>query len=172
MNRNSGLKTPVAVLVSLCAIFGAFLAWSATQLPDQVATHFGLSGYADKWSTRESAIILMACLGLLLPLVPAVMSFALRYLPVDFINIPHREYWLAPERREATYGFFSRYLLWLSCLLVCFVMGMHWLTIQAHHQFPVRLPPGAFVAILAGFLVAVAMWAVRLIRHFRFPRHS
>jgi len=164
------MKAPVAVLVSLCAVFAAFLAWSATQLPDHVATHFGLGGYADKWSTRESALYLMGCLGLLLPLVPAAMSVVLRFLPVDFINIPHREYWLAPARREATYAFFSRYLLWLSCMLLCFVMGMHWLTIQAHHRFPVRLPPGAFIGILAAFLVAVSLWAVVLIHHFRFPR--
>ena len=163
-------KAPVVVLVSLCAIFAAFLAWSSTQLPNQVATHFGLRGYADTWSSRESALYLMASLGLLLPLVPAVMSLVLRFLPVDFINIPHREYWLAPERRQATYAFFSRYLLWMSCLLVCFVMGMHWLSIQTHHRFPVRLPPGAFIGILAAFLVAVSFWAVGLIRHFRFPR--
>ncbi len=164
------MKAPAAVLASLCIIFAALLVWSATQLPDNVATHFGLHGYADKWSTRESALYLMGCLGLLLPLIPAAMSLVLRFLPVDFINIPHREYWLAPERREATYAFFSRYLLWLSCLLVCFGMGMQWLTIQAHHRFPVRLPPGALIGVLAAFLAAVCLWAAGLIRHFRLPR--
>jgi hypothetical protein len=103
-----------------------------------VATHFGLGGYADKWSTLESALYLMGWLGLLLPLLPAALSFALRYVPVDLINIPN----------------------------------MQWLSIQAHQRFPVRLPPGAFITILAGFLVAVAMWAVGLIRRFRFPRST
>jgi serine/threonine-protein kinase len=159
----------VVLLVGLCVVFLAFIAWSATQLPEQVSTYFGLGGHADQLSSRSHALFLMGGLGLLLPLMPAAMSLALRFVPNDFINIPNREYWLAPERREATYRFFSRQLLWLSYLFVCFFVGMHWLTLQAHRDFSICPPSGAFVATVGVLLMALGVWWATFMCHFRLP---
>jgi uncharacterized membrane protein len=157
---------PAIILSLLCLGFLGFLAWSTPQLPERVATHFGLNGTPNGWMTRSSAIVFMGGFGLGLPLFMVVLSWAARFLPVSTFNIPNREYWLAPERRDATYAFFSRYLLWLACLVVCFMAGLHWLTIQANNSNPVRMPNDLFLTILGGFLVGMAVWIVNFLRHF------
>src|SRR2546427_7634657 len=43
------------------------------------------------------------------------LGYVVRFLPVNSINIPNRNYWLAPERRVVTFDFLFRHLLWLAC---------------------------------------------------------
>lgn len=109
----------------------------------------------------------MGGFGLGLPLLFLTISLFLRFVPVNLVNIPHRDYWLAPERRDATYAFMSRQLLWLSCMLVCFIAAMHWLTVLANNSMPVRMPTNEFLMALGGFLVAMTVWIFALLRHFR-----
>lgn len=105
--------------------------------------------------------------GLGLPLLIAAISFVVRFMPVSSINLPNREYWLAPERRDATYAFFSRQLLWLACLLVCFMAGLNWLTIQANTSTPVRMPTQLFLTFLGAYLASMAVWIVNFLRRFK-----
>lgn len=77
-------------------------AWYWPQLPDRVATHFGIDGQPNDWMSRTSSTLMLCGIQLGLPLFLAgVMSLANR-LPDSMINIPHREYWLHPDRRAAT----------------------------------------------------------------------
>lgn len=50
----------------------------------------------------------------------ALASFLPR-LPDRFINLPHREYWLAPKRRPETLGWLSGMLLCLGAVLQLFL---------------------------------------------------
>jgi serine/threonine-protein kinase len=161
---------PAILLVLLCLVFLGSLFWSAQQLPERVATHFGFNGYPDRWSTRSSAIALMGGFGLGLPLLMVAFAFAVRFIPDNLFNMPNREYWLAPERRQATFAFFSRQMVWLACLLVCFMAGLNWLTIQANISTPVRMPTGLLFWILGGFLAALAIWIVTFLNRFRLPK--
>ncbi len=100
--------TPAIVLVVLCLAFLGFLSWTSQQLPERVATHFGLHGEPNGWMQKPSAVMVMGGFGLGLPLLTVVLSFLVRFVPADLVNLPHREYWLAPERRDATYAFIAR----------------------------------------------------------------
>ena len=57
---------------------------------------------------------------------------AVGYVPVSFINLPHRDYWLAPERRRATSAVMLRFGLWLACLMVLFFTALYGLVVQAN----------------------------------------
>jgi hypothetical protein len=160
---------PLVVLAILCLAYSAFLSWSAGQLPDPVAMHFGFGGQPDRWTTRSFAVGLMRGFGLGLPLLMVVVAVAIRFLPAGSINMPNREYWLAPERRGATYDLIAGQLLWLACLQVAFLAGLQWLTITANNSNPVRLPTQLFLTLLGAFLACVAVWIVTFVRRFRRP---
>ena len=46
-------------------------------------------------------------------------------LPSWMINLPHRDYWLAPERRYETFQWLRWFLLWVSCLETAFLTAIH-----------------------------------------------
>ena len=160
------LRTPAIVLAALCLSFLVYLAWSAPLLPEQVATHFGSGGQPNGWMSRSMHLLFMGALGVGLPLVSAVLALVVRLVPARFINVPHREYWLSPERQSQTCTYISRQLLWLACLEVVFFAGMQFLIVEANRTAPVQLPIGRFLPMVGGFLVAVAVWVIVLIRHF------
>ncbi|MHC1768468.1 MAG: DUF1648 domain-containing protein [Verrucomicrobiia bacterium] len=85
------LLSPAILLCVLSLAFIALLDWSNRQLPERVATHFAFNGQPDRWSTRSSAVTLMAGFGLALPLLMVGFAFMSRFLPESSINIPNRE---------------------------------------------------------------------------------
>lgn len=158
---------PTIILVVLCLVFLGFVSWTSQQLPERVATHFGFQGRPNGWMPKHAAVMMMGGFGLGLPLLFVALSFLIRFVPPELVNMPHREYWLAPERRHETYAFISRQLLWLSCMLVCFMAAMNWVTVEANNSTPVRMPNQQFLLILGTFLVAVAFWIIHFVRRFR-----
>ncbi|MFZ9682649.1 MAG: DUF1648 domain-containing protein [Cephaloticoccus sp.] len=78
-------------------------AWHYAHLPAQVATHFNLEGQADGWSSRQAHVALQAGLALGLGLLFGNLGRILRRLPDSLINLPNRDYWIAPAQRAATF---------------------------------------------------------------------
>lgn len=89
--------TFILLLTVLCAVGQA--GWHYTRLPERVATHFNLQGEANGWSSRQTHFFLQAGLAAGLGLLFGSMRRILEKVPDSLINIPHRDYWLAPERR-------------------------------------------------------------------------
>jgi uncharacterized membrane protein len=160
------LQIPALMLTALCAAFLLFLAYSAPLLPERMASHFGGSGQANGWMNRDTDLCILGTVGVGMPLLFFILGLVIRLVPDQFINLPHREYWLSPEQRAATSEFISRQMLWMGCLMILFLAGIHYLTILANRLTPARLPMDLFLALLGGFLAAVAGWVIHLIRHF------
>src|SRR5207237_1170658 len=115
------LRAPIIILGLLYFGLPVSLAYSAGELPERVATHFDASGQPNGWMSRHGHIIFIMLLGLALPLLVAGSFFCLRFFPGRGINLPHREYWLAPERRAGTFSYLLRHGLWFDCLWVWFM---------------------------------------------------
>lgn len=140
------------------------------RLPEQIASHFGAHGVPNGWMTRDGYRLFMLALAFGLPLV-VVVSMAV--LPRRFsmgVNIPHREFWLAPARRETTLRYLEAHAYWLGSLLVVFIIAIHWLLFVANATQPPNLPLPPFVLLMVSFLVGLGIWAVTLLRHFRHQR--
>ena len=161
--------SPLWILFLLWVLFGALLAATYTQWPAQVATHFNLQGKPDAWMDSIWNIVAYAGLGIGLPLMMYGIFSLTSLFPTSCINIPQREYWLAPERRAATFRELRRQSLWLGCLMVLFVAGLYVLTLDANQGNPPQLSLVATMALLAGFLLGVAIWVALLFRRFWKP---
>jgi serine/threonine-protein kinase len=101
-----------------------------------------------------------------LALVPGLVSL----VPPRFVNLPNRDYWLAPEQVTETFTFLRKHGIYLSGLLAAFLCFIHWLVVAANKLQPPRFSASLFVTGLALFLFAVAVWVGVLFVHFRRPK--
>lgn len=163
------LRIPAILLALLYACFLGYWAFSGSQLPERVATHFNGSGQPNGWMSRSANQIFMLVFGFAFPLFIVLLCYATRFLPSGLVNIPHREYWLAPERRQATSGYLVRHSFWFACLAVGFVLGMQCSIVLANRQTPPHLSTALLLAVVGPFLAGTAVWVVVLFRHFRHP---
>lgn len=99
MERN---LVPFLVLVLLCAGYLIFVAGSASLLPEPVAMHFNAGGQADHWISRSHTVVFWETLGVGVPVFFIVSALLTGLIPARFVNLPHREHWLAPERKTQT----------------------------------------------------------------------
>ncbi len=160
-------RNPTIVLLLLYACFLSVWASSGSHLPERIATHFNGSGEPNGWMSRSQNQRFMLIFGLLFPLFVVALCFATRFVPTSLINIPHRDYWLTPERRPETFNYLFRHSLWFACLAVGFVTGIQYLTVQANLQTPPHLSTSGIFGLAGCFLAGTAIWIVILFRHFK-----
>lgn len=148
----------------------AFVLGTSSALPEHVASHFGPGGLADGWMTRRGyRLFMLAFVLAFAPFIVAMVGVLPRLVP-RAVNLPHRDYWLAPERREATLGFLAGHACGFGVLIEALFAGVHLLLLVANQASPPRLPTAPFLALLAAFAVVLGIWMVVLFRRFRVPR--
>lgn len=159
---------PIA-LPALLIVLATFVWRSAFDLPDVVASQFGSGGAAIRFMARDTYVALM--LGLVVG-VPLLMTLLLRAMAGSDgtpLNLPHRDYWLAPERRDGTRAFIRRYGQWSAAGSALFLSYVHWLVVQANQRQPPTLATAAMVGGVGVLLALVAMGLVVFYRCFRRP---
>ena len=160
-------RIPAVLLLLGYAVFFScvFVTWS--KLPLQVASHFDAKGLPDGWMPRSVFLKFMSIFGFLFPLFIVGINFILRYLPRSAFNMPNRDYWMAPERRQQTFRFFLVHSLWLAFFAILFLAFVYFLTVQANLVKPVRLLLRPLMVSTGAFLLGLIWWAVTLVGHFR-----
>jgi uncharacterized membrane protein len=160
------LNKPTFILVILYLSFFSYLAFSASYLPNCVATHFNDSGQPNGWMSKNAYLLFMAVFSFVLPLFLVGTSFTLRFFPDKYFNIPHRDYWLATERRTETFSYFLSHSLWFACIALCFISGIHFSIIQANSMTPAHLSTPMVIGLIGCFVAALVVWIVSMILHF------
>ena len=158
--------SPLWILILLWILYGAMIVVTYDHWPPRVATHFDLQGNPNGWMSRNANVVVFAVLGVALPICMYGIFSLARFIPVRFVNLPRREYWLAPERLDATLRELRRQALWLGCLVVLFIAGLYVVTLLANQQNPAQLDSSLVLALLGGFLLGLAIWVVFLLRRF------
>jgi uncharacterized membrane protein len=142
--------------------------WVA-RLPERVATHFGVDGAPNGWMSRDDATTFYLAVVIGLNLLFFLISVSLGALPSSMVNIPNREYWLAPERRDETVRRMSVRLAIFVLALSAFVIVVFHMTFQASTEAHPSLTIGPAVGV---FLAFVAAWVASLVVGFRKPARS
>lgn len=160
---------PAGLLAVLITGYLAFVFGSTSLLPERVASHFGANGEANGWMSRSGYLWFVAGMGAGLPLFIIVLGFLSKFFPISMVNVPHKEFWLAPSRRETSQAYLFDRSLWLGCLMVGFFAAIHYMTVVANRSVPARLPSQVFFVVLGVFLVCIGLWTIGLYRRFRKP---
>ena len=149
------------------ACAAGFVWFSSRRLPLLVASHFGAAGIPNGFMTRASYTAFMLAFVIGLPVVLVlVSSYALKNAGAR-LNLPNRDYWLAPERAGVTVAFIRAGILWIGVLLITFLGYVHWLVVLANEIQPPQLSQPWFIGGLVGFFVVLLMALGRFRRRFR-----
>jgi serine/threonine-protein kinase len=151
----------------LLACAAGFICFTGLELPEQVASHFDAAGAANGHMPRSAYLVIMLVVGIGLPALATGISWITLDRPNARINLPNRDFWLAPERRAATISRLRGGILRFSAMLVTFLCYAHFLVVRANLAQPARLAQDWFVGGLVVFLVAMAGYSLAFIRRFR-----
>ena len=160
-------RLPRLLYIFLILVCLLMMAYYYPQMPQRMASHFAADGSVNGWQSRDAFFVLMllvtstsAIVGFLAPRQIAARSNAR-------INLPHRDYWLAPERREQTMRFISATMAWFACGILFVLISGTFLALQANLAPDHRFNSEAMLFVLGGFLLGLLGLLVRLVRHFR-----
>lgn len=157
---------PLAVALFGYAAFLVGMAATYARLPERIASHFGANGVANGWMSRDGYVWFMVGIVTLVSVTMLAAFGSIRYLPSALVNIPRREYWLAPERRDDTARTLMRSGLLMVGLNSLFFLAIHLLVVAANESQPPRLS-NAVWAMLAAFLATTGVITLRLIWRFK-----
>ena len=162
-----GRVTPLAISFAFVCLQVARLALSFERLPERMATHYNLAGQADGYQTRSgfawSSALISLALFTLFAAAPALMARA----PDRLVNLPNKDYWLAPERRAETLARLGVLVQWLGCATIALLVGVFELIVRANlarsqlgYQLWILLP---------AYHLFILFWAVAYLRGLRRP---
>ncbi len=115
-----------ALLATTALVLGT-LGINYDALPERVASDFSTAGNVTGHSSKVAFAIGITGIAVFDFLVFAGIGFLIRRLPLSLINVPHREYWLSPERREATLATGTNQMLWFGAATQLFMAGITWI---------------------------------------------
>jgi len=145
----------------------AFVLLTSLSLPVVVASHFDAAGTANGFMPRAFYVRFMLAFNVVLPLVVVYLPNLALCNPRARINLPHREYWLAPDRRAETVAYLCAHSFRMGSGLVIFLAYVHWLVVRANGQFPPGLSSSWFLGGLGVFVACAIIWLALLFARFR-----
>lgn len=159
-------RLPKLIFVVLVLYAAVHFASEYPQLPAVVASHFNERGAPNGYQTKQSffGVLIIVCV------VVAVIGFAIpkiiSVLPLQMINLPNKNYWLAPERAAETMEFLESIFAWFACAFFLFNILVFDYAIQINLHLGNPPNPDRFWYTLAGFLVFGVAWTMRMLAKF------
>lgn len=156
--------TAIAVFVLLSVACIVHALWYYPRLPEQVAIHFGASGKPDAWVDKTQFLVFyLITIGIM---VAVFLGFglAMSKIPNWAINIPNKNYWLAPERRRRTLEYMLSPYLWFGSFTMMLLLYIFHQSFQVNLGNAIKL---SHAGIATGiYVVLTLVWCVVIYRRF------
>jgi len=160
MRKISGIV--FIILLILCI---AHAAYYYPLLPDKVASHFGVAGRPDAWSSKEFFVkIYLVAVAFVAILFPGV-GFMVSKTPDNMINLPNKGYWLSPKRRQEAIDFLQQQFLWFGSATLLLLLDIMHQTFRVHLGMVKALEHP--VASIVTYVAFSTLWSIYLIVKFR-----
>lgn len=141
---------------------------AAQYLPERVATHFNFSGAPNAWASNLVNTLFFSAMYLLMNSLFLAIPWFVQKLPVSMINMPNRDYWLAPERRAQSVQKIGAYMAAFAVGVNLFMIAVESLIFAANRSM-MPLSPVGIISVGAAFFVFMILWIIQFIRAFRLP---
>ena len=155
-----------AILYLLIGVFVAHIVFYYPNLPEIVASHFNGLGEPDGFMSKQNFLIFEGVILLIIIFEFTLLPFIIKKMPNSLINLPNKDYWLASERREATFSIFGNYFEWFSIALLSLFIAVNHLVFQANLTKQ-NLSRTTMWLVLGAFLAFTIVWLIKFIRRFR-----
>lgn len=147
--------------------FSIYLAGIWDRLPGRMATHFGVGGEADGWSSKLKFLVIGYFMVAMFAGIFGFLSHLLHKAPTQWINMPNKHYWLAPERREQTLARLQPHLDWMGFLSIVFLLYAMQRVAAANLAPEAARLPRDFAYGTVAFVAAFLVWGIGLPMSFR-----
>ncbi|KAJ4459264.1 hypothetical protein PAPYR_4800 [Paratrimastix pyriformis] len=137
-------------------------------LPDTVVTHWDAAGNPNGWGSKWGFVLICSLVPLGLMLFMSLIGICLPKVPDDLINLPNKEYYLAPQNRSSTFNYIRISFLQFSNALAIYMLVVEFSCGMANYYS--WWPQAAFIwAPMGIFLAWMVFWVICLYRRFRRP---
>jgi uncharacterized membrane protein len=162
----SETRLPRSIFFAIIVIALAQAIYNFPLLPETVASHFNASGAANGWMPKPAFFAIYAVMILVACVVQFLVPLSIASMPNARVNLPHKDYWLAPAQREGTMAYFKKSFAWFGCALLLLEVLAMGLAIQANFNSPPRVPAVYMLTLVGAFLLYTIVWVILMVRHF------
>ncbi|MCU1243432.1 MAG: hypothetical protein JWO71_4158 [Candidatus Acidoferrum typicum] len=159
-------RLPNSIFFMLIVLGAVQFFYYTPRLPEILGSHFGKAGSVNAWQTKTAFLSMEVAIIVLATLVSFSIPRIIAAMPVSMINLPHKEFWLSPERREDTLSYIRVWTAWLGCALLGFLLFVMELVFRANLHTPPQLNMAAFVPALLVFVAFDTIAVLQLILRF------
>jgi uncharacterized membrane protein len=168
---NSRLPKVFFALMVVCAVI--YFSRLYPQLPAVVASHFDAHGTPNGWQTKQAFFGVFAGVTFIAAFFVFLVPPLIAIVPPQYVNLPNKNYWLAPERIADAHRFLSGWFAWFGCAVFGVIVvgcddAVKW-------NLGVAEKPGFthLWFVLAAFGVFTAVWSIRMMLRFgRIPERT
>jgi uncharacterized membrane protein len=165
-------RLPKLLFVLLALYAAVHFSYYYPQLPGIIASHFDARGVANGWQTKPAFFGVFVAMSALSVMIGFGLAAIIGAVPMQLINLPNKQYWLAPERRTETLEYLKAYFGWFSCsLYVVMIVAFDYAVQSNLHR---DSPPGVsrLWFTLTGFMGFMIVWLIRLFARFGRPPYE
>jgi uncharacterized membrane protein len=162
----SGARLPRIIFFAIVAIALAQGIYNFPLLPDRLASHFNAYGAPNDWMPKQAFFVVYAVMVLVAAVPEFFVPFSIARTSDARINLPNKDYWLAPAQRAGTMAYFAKSFAWFGCALLLVEVLAMGLAIQANFGSPPRLAAAPMITLVAAFLLYTVVWIVLMTRRF------
>lgn len=159
-------RLPNSIFFMLVVLGIVQFLYYSPRLPEIVVSHFGTSGTPNGWQPKAAFFFIELAVIVLATVISFVPPRVISAMPVSLINLPNKQYWLSPERREDTLSYFRSWSGWFGCALLAFLLFAMELAFRANLHTPPHFDNTAFIPALLAFVAFDIFAIIRLILHF------
>lgn len=160
------MKMKYAAIILLA--LGSFLqaVYYYPRLPDSVVSRFDFAGRPGGGMSKTAFTIFEMAMTGGMTVLFVFTHLMIRWLPASSINMPQKDYWLAPERRVQTAWKIQGYMLEFGIATLLFMSAMFHLAVRANLSEPRHLSNGVFWVLFGGYMAFILIWCLRFNRAF------
>jgi uncharacterized membrane protein len=159
---------PLKLYLLLVGFHIGQLLWYAPKLPATVASHFDAAGEPDGWMARGVFLAFLGGVSILYLAIFLGVTAVVRRAPAALVNLPHKDYWLAPERAAATRRAINAELFKIAAATQATMIVVTQLVVDVAIGRR-RTLSDAFLVALVVYFGILLWWLVALFRRFRLP---
>ncbi len=137
--------------------------------PSIMAGHFNIQGLPDRFDTKGAFFYFEIQIMLTILAALIVAEGLLYIIPVEFINLPNKEYWLAPDRHSTTIARIGSFLEIIFSATIIVTQAAFELAANANLHKPIIFASQYMIPIIVGFFTFTMLALVLFALSFRLP---
>lgn len=166
----SGVSLPKGLFLAIFVAAIAQAIYAFPQMPARMASHFAASGAPNGWMTKEQFFAAYAVAFLPALVLEFWVGRKVSRTSEARINLPNKEYWLAPERRAETFAYFQIFFAWYGCALLLLLVFVFGLAMRANLSPQPQLPTTPTLTAIGAFVLFNVAAIVAMLRRFSVVR--